>query len=441
MIASTTRPFISTLVLVFFAACTGGGTGTGTLDAGVNAALSESNIPSSKAVKVAVGADFSCALTTTGIVACWGYSERGEIGSVITGEAQQFHHLVRAPTQVEGLGAGVTDFDANSHHGCAVEADRTVSCWGYNGSGELGDGTTTNRQTAVKVAGLADAKAVHAGCDFTCALTTGGAVKCWGDNTVYQLGAMTHLTRNPNSGIDFPDPSPTPIEATGLSSGVVALETGCAHACAILQDGSVRCWGNNANGEAGQPNTGSGNWGPPVEQPTAVAGLSGVTALSSAFIHDGSTGDTSSSCALTAGAMKCWGSVQNGLLGNGIDGVGTFVSQPTPSVVTRLGSGVTAIGGTCGVAGGEVRCWLSNLGDGTDHNSTKPDSKVTGISDAVQVSARGGRHACAVTKSGAIKCWGDNTFGTLGDGHDSQIASPIEAEGTSRVPVSVVNFP
>src|SRR6185503_10543396 len=105
-----------------------------------------------------------------------------------------------------------------------------VKCWGRNSSGQLGDGTTTNRNTPVHVSGLTnDISAIAAGYDHTCALTTSGGVKCWGENAYGQLGDGTTTD------------SYTPVEVNGLASGVSAVTVGLSHTCALMISGGVKC--------------------------------------------------------------------------------------------------------------------------------------------------------------------------------------------------------
>jgi alpha-tubulin suppressor-like RCC1 family protein len=133
-----------------------------------------------------------------------------------------------------------------------------VKCWGFNGSGQLGDGTTTTRLFPVIVSGITNAVAIAAGEFHTCALLADGSARCWGDNSTGQLGDGTTTDR----------PAPTEVTISflkrTLSGGVVAIvplvnlvriATGRRHTCAILADGSVRCWGENAFGQIGSGTT------------------------------------------------------------------------------------------------------------------------------------------------------------------------------------------
>ena len=139
-----------------------------------------------------------------------------------------------ATAQVPGSGA--TSVAAGSGYSCALTSAGGVKCWGANYRGQLGDGTETERHTPVNVSGLSTGvSAIAAGRDHTCALTTGGGVKCWGYNRYGQLGDGTSGTE------EF---STTPVNVSGLSSGVTAIDGGWCRTCAVTTGGGVKCWGD-----------------------------------------------------------------------------------------------------------------------------------------------------------------------------------------------------
>ena len=276
--------------------------------------------------------------------------------------------------------------------------------------GELGNGTTTNSSVPVDVSGLSSGvTAIDTGEDHSCALTSGGAVKCWGSNALGQLGNGT--TTN----------SSVPVDVSGLSSGVTAIAVGAFHSCALTSGGAVKCWGYDISQYPAQyPDP-----PPPVIStiPVDVPGLSsGVTAIAAGGIN---------SCALTSGgAAKCWGNNDTGQLGNGT----TMLNSSTPVDVSGLSSGVTAIavgfGHICALtSGGAVKCWglnfFGDLGDGTTTNSSTPVD-VSGLSSGVTAIDAGNNHNCALTSGGVVKCWGYNLLGQLGNGTTTNSSTPVD---------------
>ena len=255
----------------------------------------------------------------------------------------------------------------------------------------------------------------------TCAVTVAGGVQCWGLNNFGQLGDGTTNDRLTAGAV------------TGLAAGVVAVAAGDAHACALTATGAVRCWGNNSWGQLGD---GSMTY---RTAPVPVAGLSsGVVAISAGAIH---------TCALTAtGAVKCWGYNGAGTLGDG-----TIATRTMPVQAVGLTSGIAAIaaGGahTCALTADDgVLCWGHNnagqVGDGTRVARFTP-VQVVGLSTGVTAISTGEGHACALTKTGIMKCWGHNSAGQLGRGAGSGSCceeTPAPVVGLSAVPVEIAAF-
>ena len=369
--------------------------------------------------KVSAGDHHTCALTTVGGVKCWGNNSAGALGDGTVGPFEN-----RAiPVDVIGLGSGVAAISANGHRTCAVTSGGGVKCWGDNLGGVLGDGTTITRATPVDVIGLSSGVvAVSVGWFHTCVLTSAGGVKCWGGNLTGQLGDGTTTGRT------------TPVDVIGLSSGVAAISAGGLHTCALTIAGGVKCWG--FDGAFGL--LGTGGVGVPgfSATPLDVTGLgSGVTAISAA----GANG-ADHTCALTsAGAVRCWGFNSFGQLGDGttITRLTPVAVAGLISVVgiTAAGSGSNAGAEpfTCALTGaGGAKCWGNNefgkLGDGTTTTRLTPVDVVGASSGLVGISA-GLSHVCAVTSAGGVRCWGQNLSGQLGDGTTQNRLTPVAVVG------------
>ncbi len=341
---------------------------------------------------IATGFGFSCA-ASDGAAKCWGANNYGQLGAAIPGSE------THVPTQVQGLTGGVTAIAAGYSHACAV-VDGAAKCWGDNQFGQLG-ATTPGSQTPVptQVQGLTTGvTAISAGRSFTCAVVD-GAAECWGRNDLGQLGSGTAVA------------STLPTQVQGLTTGVTAIAAGDDHACAVV-GGAAKCWGFN---DAGQ--LGDGAAGHSTNVPTQVHGLTtGVTAIATGTSH---------SCAVVAGAAKCWGQDDLGELGDDTVRSATDV----PSQVHGLTSDVTAISAgdhtSCAVVAGAAKCWGWNY-DGQLGNAAEvvgySDSpvQVTGLLAGVTSVSTGpvghfpiGAHTCAVVDRG-IRCWGLNDTGQLG---------------------------
>jgi hypothetical protein len=185
-----------------------------------------------RVTSASVGVDYACAVVNGGVL-CWGYNYHGQLG-----DGTKEDRL--APFAVSGLSSGIASVVAGENHSCAITTSGGVKCWGYNINGQLGDGTNDERSAPMDVIGLSNkVTAIGIGNDFTCALTESGGVKCWGSDS--KVG---------NDTIPYGE-SYSPVDVLGLTSNVTAIAAGRFHACAVLTDGSAKCWGTNWNGQLG----------------------------------------------------------------------------------------------------------------------------------------------------------------------------------------------
>jgi hypothetical protein len=300
---------------------------------------------------LAIGAGLShtCVLTTAGGVKCWGDNGHGKLGNNSTTESH-------TPVDVLGLTSGVAAIAVGYEHACALTAAGGVKCWGQNEHGALGDDSFTDRHAPVDVSGLTGGvAAVASRGNFTCVVTTGGGAKCWGYNHYGNLG-------NGLSGGDIG----SPVDVSGLTTGVAGISTGYYHACALTTAGGVKCWGYDGYGQLGA-NTGDS----PV--PIDVEGLgSGIAAITAGGGH---------TCALTAaGGVKCWGLNNIGQIGDN-----TIDNRHTPVDVSSLGSGVAAIAanvsGSCALTTlGAMTCWGANSNGQIGDNTVTPRHTPTAVS-------------------------------------------------------------
>lgn len=353
---------------------------------------------------IATGNYHSCGIRG-GSVYCWGYNGKGQLGNGSTVNSS-------TPVQVTNLTAGATQVSVGRYHSCAIVKGE-AKCWGYNGVGQLGNNSTVSSNIPVSVTGFdspTTVREISAGQNHTCAvvdrgLFLRGSVKCWGYGAYSALGNGT--TAN----------SLVPVQVTGLTLGATRVSVSGVHSCAV-QGGTAKCWGTGTYGSLGDNTTVTRS------TPINVKGLNtNVTEISAGNTH---------SCAVAGGAAYCWGTNDSGQLGDY-----STTTRLAPVIVSSLTRGVTEInaggGSSCatvigatkldrtGVVSGVVsgvRCWGNNadgqLGDGSTEG--RPSSNwVTGLLSGVTQIDQGSQNGCAV-HNGYAKCWGYNGYGQLGNG-------------------------
>ncbi len=358
--------------------------------------VSVTTTPGVTVAALAAGASHTCALLSDGTVKCWGLAKDGQLGYGNTQDIgdDELPSSVGPVSVTTTPGVTVTKLTAGYEHTCALLSDATVKCWGGNFEGELGYGNnlrigddelpssvgpvSVTTTPGVSVTGLVG------GVFETCAFLSDSTVKCWGANDSGQLG----YGNTDNIGDNELVSSVGPIAIT-TTAGVTAvgLAEGGDFTCAVLSDGTAKCWGENFDGTLGYGNT--TNIGD-NELPSSVGSIA-VTTTPGVTVKQLAAGDFHTCALLSDGTVNCWGENFDGAAGYG--NTGTIGDDELPSSIAPISvttaPGVTAVGLTSGDA-----------------------------------------FTCALLSDGTVKCWGHNDFGQLGIGNTKNI-------GDDELPSSV----
>jgi len=270
-------------------------------------------------------------------------------------------------------------------HTCTITPQGGVQCWGNDDYGQLGDGTWNRSNVPVGVLGLTGGTTIVAGANHTC-LLAGDAVWCWGQNNKGQIGDGTTTNRN------------VPVQ---VLSGVANITAGLDYTCAVMLDGHVMCWGNNENGQLADGTKTSHTLPSPARLVTGVTDLDG---------------GQNSTCGLNGvGLITCWsGGGAANTLSPVVPVTGGMASKNTDVAVNRFSNlvvGVDELGMPVTFQSGQVKI-------------------IEGAKGVVDIDS-GLLHVCALLSDRSVKCWGNNTYGQLGD----------KSNLSSQSPVSVVDLP
>ncbi|HEY8923110.1 MAG TPA: RCC1 repeat-containing protein [Polyangia bacterium] len=370
------------------------------------------------ATAVATGAAHTCALTAVGEIWCWGANQVGQLGD---GTTDGRPWAAPVPTSSDAL-----TLAAGAYHTCATRVDGGVVCWGANQAGQLGEGTTSNIGVPVPANGIQFGAEVAAGDTFSCARRTDGTIGCWGDNRLGQLGTQTSIRRTqPSQEVALAD-----VRSIGAAGD---------HTCALQRAGNdaagnpswaALCWGHNQAGELGD--------GTRIDRytPTTLKIPLDAAEIAPGFTH---------TCLRTTDArVWCWGRGASGQLGTS-----SAIDLLFPAAVIGVpGASALGAGGahTCAVVSGQPVCWGAGtdgqLGDGGAADQTRPVATLGfDVPDVVAVRL-GAAHSCALRASGQVACWGANDHGQLGydPGDLPSSASPLPVAAPGAVPVAVVSL-
>jgi len=375
-----------------------------------------------------VGKFHSCAVLPDGSTRCWGYGSDGALGYANTATIGDDETPAAAGAVDVGAGRTALALSAGSVHTCAVLDDGTVRCWGFAGNGQLGYAGTTaigddeppGSAGPVELGAGRTAKAITTGRAHSCAVLDDGAVRCWGFGFDGRLGYASTV----NVGDDEHPSAVGPVKL-GEGRTARAITAGDSHTCALLDDGTLRCWGFGGTGQLGYGNrTGIGD----DETPDAAGPLdlgAGRTAVAM------SAGDFHTCAVLDDGTVRCWGFGANGQLGYAnTDNVGDDEAPATVGPVD-LGAGRTAVAigagadHSCAVLDdGTVRCWGSGddgrlgyantdvIGDDETPGSVGPVD--IGAGRTARAVSAGGANTCVRLDDDSVRCWGEGANGRLG---------------------------
>ena len=374
-----------------------------------------------QATQVAAGDFFSCGVYD-GAIYCWGLGTAGQLGNNTSTSS-----TTPVPVNTDGTLAGKTikSLTAGNGHACALATDGSLSCWGMNGAGQLGNASNTRSTVPVAVtasgvlAGLT-ITSVNANATTTCATASDGNVYCWGLGTNGQLGNGGSVSSN----------VPVLVTNTGVTAGkfLTSVAVGYTGACAVASTGQAYCWGRNTNGELGNGTTTN----------STVPVTVDMSAMPAGKVFSSTSMTQQHTCALaTDGSVFCWGAgsyigrsgTANSSVPVAIELTGTLVGTTMLSISAKN----TA---TCAVASdNNTYCWGlgtgGQRGDGTNATLvTLPKPVVTsgalaGLS-TVSLSTGSG-HSCVVASNNQLYCWGTNTYGQIGDNTAASALAPAAA--------------
>lgn len=248
-----------------------------------------------RVIDIAVGAVHSCAITSDKAMWCWGEYIAAGLGSDAV-----------SPTKINWDNEyNFKSVFAGGKHNCAILEDDTVRCWGNGAGHALGYGSIAIRKVGAEPTGLGTVKSLALGEEFSCAIKTDDSVACWGRSNTYQTGL----------GSSFDQSSPANVDL-GVGRTALSITAHWRHACALLDDNSVKCWGYGANGQLGDGGTTANPTPGPVNLGGPAKGVSAGSDHTCAVMMDDS--------------LKCWGANTSGQLGTNTEGA----SSPEPASVS-----------------------------------------------------------------------------------------------------------
>lgn len=367
---------------------------------------------------ISVGAAHACVVDSAGVLTCWGANQLGQIA---TGDIAP----VAAPRVID-LGARVTAVAGNTIHSCAQTAEPALYCWGANEQGQVGNGVASAAPvtTPFRIGTLGAARHFEGSFANTCFVSILSTAVCWGRNDSGQLG-IDSVSPDP---VTAPD---QPVRSTaGSFETPVHVAVADRHVCFIGSDRHLSCMGNNDSGELGLGHTTS------ALVATEVPGMTDVSSVSVSASH---------TCAVNAGEVYCWGHNDHGQVQPG----GPVDAILTPTPVAGVGPALQVATGdshACALLDtGSVVCWGSRengaLGDGMPASATSVDAPVavTGLTDVERLEASYLFLTCALTASNELYCWGTDASALVG-GEPGSATVFLDGETVHTAPVRIDPF-
>ena len=394
------------------------------------------------AIKITAGADHTCALLDNGSVKCWGSNFSGSLGLGDQNKRGDAPGEMGDNLPAVDLGAGRTAvaIDAGTNLTCALLDNGAVKCWGDNGFGELGQGDAVDRGKipgemgdnlpAIDLGTGRTAMAIAAGANHTCVLLDNGSVKCWGSNFSGELGQGDQTRRGDDFG-EMGDNLPAVDLGAGRTAVAIAVGDVNFHSCALLDNGMVKCWGDNGFGQLGQGDTIT-RGDTPGEMGDNLPAIDLGTGRTAVAIDAGGF----HTCALLDnGMVKCWGGAATQGLGD-INNRGDDPGEMGDNLpAVDLGAGRTAVAIAAGgihvcvlLDDASLKCWGDNTsgklglgdvvdrGDGPGEMGDNLPAVELGTGRIAMTISPGFNHSCALLDDDSIKCWGENGSGQLGQG-------------------------
>jgi len=362
---------------------------------------------------ISASQDSTCAVAEDHSMRCWGRDDYMQLGR-IGWQGQNMYQPTNVSLTYGGGSASALETSAYGNHACALMSDERIKCWGDSTYGQLGTSGGSSLPDVTNFWSTSSMPTqVSSGRNHTCAILVDQSVWCWGDNNWAQMGR----------GFISNAPFWSPAQVPQIGSTSIAVSAGAEHSCAILTNGSAYCWGWITYGKLGDgglsSTIGNPSWVAVLPQNRTVAAISAGHHNTCAILDDGT--------------VRCWGLNNYGQYGDGTTTTQQTSSGEAllPSGKTAIAIDVGAYH-VCAILNDDsTYCWGKNnygqLGVGSTVSFHTTPTQVN-VPNGITFStiSTGYDHTCAISSDASAYCWGDNSHGELGDGTSVDRFSPVE---------------